>query len=314
MLKAKQKTLSVADRRIWEIDFVRGVLIIGMLVDHFMFFLGMFGGLYAEGIVPSWLQGLSDFAYHYWRNEAKIAVRFIGLFLFFLLTGISSKFSRSNLKRSLICIGFGIFLSLVYMTYSLISGNRYYSIFGVITCLGVCMLLYWAGKALYLKLGKDEKYWKWWALGIGIAMSIAGFIMNLCVSTDLRFGHIFLSMFGEFNPNNGTGSNNPLTFGTAIQTIIGSYAWGNDWLGILPYLGFTFIGGFVGEHIYANRKSIFLRKDPEKNQNFNAKAIRKTWVINWLGAKTFIIYVIHPVVIVLFLGIIFFIATGRLPF
>lgn len=314
MLKIKQKTILVADRRIWEIDFVRGILIIGMLVDHFMFFLGMFAGLYAEGVVPSWLQGWSDFAYHYWRNEFKIAVRFIGLFLFFLLTGISSKFSKSNLKRSLICTGFGILLSLIYMTYSLISGNRHYSIFGVITCLGVCMFLYWAGKAIYLKLKKEEKNWKWWALGIGIVLSIGGFIMNLCVSTDLRFGHIFLSMFGEFNPNNGTGSDNPLTFGVAIQTIIGSYAWGNDWLGILPYLGFTYIGGFIGEHVYFNRKSIFFRKNVEKNQSFNEGAIRKTWFINYLGSKTFIIYVIHPLVLVLIVGIIFLIGTGRLPF
>ena len=313
MLKIKEKTISKTDRRIWEIDFVRVVLIIGMVIDHFMFFLGFFPGLYPAGSIPEWLMNISNFANAYWNNEFKVGVRFFGLLLFFLLTGISSKFSRSNLKRSLICTGFGVLLSLVYMTFSLITGNRHYALFSVITCLGVSMFLYWAGKAIYLKLAKDDKNWKWWALGIGIALTLGGFIMNLCVSTDLRFGHIFLSMFGQFNPGQFN-SEEDLTFVHALQTIIGSYKWGNDWLGLLPYLGFTYIGGFVGETVYACRKSVFFRSNQEKNQKFNATAIRKTWVINWLGSKTFIIYIIHPIVFVLLFGIIFSIAAGRLPF
>ena len=309
----KEKTISKADKRIWEIDFVRGVLIIGMVVDHFMFFLGFFSSLYPAGSLPEWLMNVSNFAHDYWENLFKVAVRFFGLFLFFLLTGISSKFSKSNLKRSLICTGFGILLSLGYMTYSLISGNRHYALFSVITCLGMAMFLYWAGKALYAKIKGSDENWKWWSLGIGCALTIGGFIMNLCVSTDLRFGHIFLSMFGQFNPGRFD-SEETLTFSHAVQAIIGSYKWGNDWLGLLPYVGFTYLGGFVGEHIYANRKSIFFRKNQEKNRSFNATAIRKTWVINWLGAKTFIIYIIHPGVIVLLLFIVFSISAGRMPF
>lgn len=313
MFHPKQATIEKADKRIWEIDFLRGVLIIGMVIDHFMFFLGVFATLYPEGSLPIWLLNTSTFADAYWGNEFKIVVRFIGVMLFFFLTGVSSKFSKSNLKRSLICTGFGILLSLGFMVYSLVAKENHYSLFGIITCLGVSMFLYWAGKTLFTKINKGEKNWKWWSLGIGVALSLIGFIINLCVSTELRFGHIILSMFGQFNPGRFD-SEEPLTFSHAILTILGFYKWGNDWMGLLPYLGFTFIGGFIGEHVYENRKSIFFRKNPEKNKEFNAKAIRKTWVINYLGSKTFIIYLIHPIVIVLLMLIVFSISAGRLPF
>lgn len=313
MNKIKQKMVEKADRRIWEIDFLRGILIIGMVIDHLMFFLGFIPSLYPAASVPNWMANVGSFAEAYWNNEFKIAVRFAGLALFFMLTGISSKFSRSNLKRSLFCVGFGVLLSLIFLIYTLVSGNHHLALFAVITCLGTSMFLYWAAKAIYTKVKKSEVNWKWWALGIGLVLTIGGFIMQLCVSTDLRFGHIFLSMFGEYAPG-VSHSDEPLTFSHAVQVFIGSYQWGNDCLGLLPFLGFTFLGGFIGEHVYEKRISIFFRKDPEKNRQFNAIAIRKTWVINWLGSKTFIIYVIHPIVIALVLGIIFSIAAGTLPF
>ena len=313
MKNPKKATIEKADKRIWEIDFLRGVLIIGMVFDHFMFFLGMFAGLYPEGSLPQWLINVSSFANAYWLNNVKIVIRFFGVALFFLLTGISSKFSKSNLKRSVICMGFGVLLALGFMAYSLISGNNHYALFGIITCLGFSMFAYWGVKTLYTKIKKTEDNWKWWSLGIGCALALTGFIVNLCISTNLQFGTILLSMFGHYNPGRFD-SLEPLTFGKALLTIIGFYKWGNDWMGILPFVGFTFIGGFLGEHLYSIRRSIFFRKDETRNIEFNRKAIKNTWLINWLGAKTFIIYIIHPVIIVLLLLIVFSISAGRLPF
>ena len=309
----KAKIIEKADKRIWEIDFLRGILIIGMVIDHFMFFLGAFGGLYPADAIPAWLANVSNFATNYWNNDVKLVIRFIGVILFFMLTGVSSKFSKSNLKRSLICMGFGILMSLAYMTYSLISGNSFYILFGILTCLGFGMFTYWGLRALYIKIFKDEKNWKWWSLGIGCVFVLVAWIINLCISTDLRFGHIFLSMMGQYDPGNFDASE-PLNFQNVVLTILGFHHWGNDCQGILPWVGFTMIGGFIGEHVYAIRKSVFFRKNEEKNVEFNRKAIKNTWVINWLGSKTFIIYILHPIVIILLLLIVFSISCGRLPF
>ena len=116
-----------------------------------------------------------------------------------------------------------------------------------------------------------------------------------------------------FNPGYFDSSSEPLTFGNAILTILGFHIWGNDWMGIFPFVGFTFVGGFLGEHLYSIRKSIFFRKNPERNESFNRNAIKNTWFINWMGSNTFIIYIIHPVVIVLLMLIVFSISAGRLP-
>ena len=313
MVSPKQATISKADRRIWEIDFLRGILIIGMIFDHFMFFLGEFGSLYPVGSVPEWLVNVGNFAHAYWWNEVKTAIRFIGVLLFFFLVGVSSKFSKSNLKRALICTGCGIALSLIFMTYSLIFNDNHFSLIGVITCLGLAMLIYWAGKALHIKIHKGETNWKWWALGIGISLLVIGITINLVSARDsLRFGRIFNAMWGEYNTNCDDTQRNLKLWQVPI-IIIGYFRWGSDWLSILPFLGMTFIGGFIGENVYSDRRSIFFRKDLEKNKSFNETAIRKTWLINWMGAKTFIIYFLHPVVIILLLLIVFSISCLSLP-
>lgn len=313
MKNPKTSTIEKADKRIWEIDFLRGVLIIGMIIDHFMFFLGDFPSFFPDGSLPTWLLNVSAFAFTYWRHEAKLAIRFVGIILFFMFTGVSSKFSKSNFKRSMICMGFGILMALGWMAYSLISGNSHYVLFGVITCLGFSMFAYWGVKTLYTKIRKCENGWKWWALGFGVVLALTGIIVNLCISTSLKLGHIFLSMCGQYAPGYFDSVSEPLTFRIVVLNFLGFHNWGNDWMGILPFVGFTFIGGFIGEHFYATRKSLFFRKSEEKNRSFNQTAIRKTWVINWMGAKTFIIYIIHPVIIVLLLLIVFSISAGQLP-
>lgn len=303
-------------KRIWEIDFVRGVLIIGMLIDHFMFFLGDFmPQIFANTTLPVGLNNVASFAYTYWHHPAKLAVRYVGLLLFFTLVGISSRFSKNNLKRGLLTFGFGVLMALGMMVFSLISGNSYYALFTIIACLGACMLIYYGVRQLFLCAfkGKEEN-WKWWSLGIGGALMLTGFIIHLCIRVvDLKFGNIFLTMMGQYVPGIWD-SSQPLDPAKIPLIILGIEKWGNDWLGLLPYVGFTFIGGFIGEHFYKEKKSLFFRTNPEKNSNFNDKANQKTFIVNWLGQKTIWVYIIHPFVIIPIVFVIFWIATGQWPF
>ena len=54
-VKSLERKEANDSKRIWELDFLRGIIILGMVFDHFMFFLGMFSSLYAEGSLPLWL-------------------------------------------------------------------------------------------------------------------------------------------------------------------------------------------------------------------------------------------------------------------
>ncbi len=304
------------NKRIWEIDFVRGVLIIGMVIDHFMFFLGgLVPNIFANTVIPQWLISTSDFAYAYWTHPAKLAIRYLGLLLFFTLIGISSRFSKSNLKRGLLTFGFGVVMALGLLIFSSISGVHYYALFPIIACLGASMLMYYGAKQLFVKVIKiKEEQWKWWSLGIGAVIVITGFTLNLVFTTyEYRFGHIFLTMMGQYTPG-------PWNSDTALEpikyplVILGIEKWGNDWLGLLPYSGFTFIGGFIGEHFYAEKKSLFFRTNEEKNLAFNDKANEVTKPINWLGNKTIWVYIAHPFVLIPPIFVLFWIATGQWPF
>lgn len=303
-------------KRIWEIDFLRGVLIIGMLVDHFMFFLGnlvpdLFGGISA---LPEWLQNVANFAHIYWKNPVKVSIRYVGVALFFFLVGVSSKFSKSNLKRGLLCTCFGILMSIGLVIVSKVGNIQYYALFPIITCLGVAMLSYWLFKAVFILANGKINHWKWWSFAFGILFVSIGFAVNLKNSTEpLQPGKIFLAAMGDFRPGSWD-SNVELAAVDYPSVIFGASAWGNDTLGIFPYVGFTFLGGFFGEHFYNVKKSMFFRKNEEKNISFNSNALRKTKVINWLGGKTIWVYIFHPVVLIPIIFVVFWIACGRWPF
>ena len=304
------------NKRIWEIDFVRGVLIIGMIVDHFMFFLGsLVPGFFANVNMPEWLIGTANFAWAYWVHPAKWAIRYVGLLLFFTLVGISSRFSKNNLKRGLLTLGFGVAMSIVLLIFSTISGIHYYALFPIIACLGASMLLYYGAKQLLIKAIKiKEDNWKWWSLGIGAAIVLIGAIINLHFAQEqIRFGNIFLIIMGYLTPGSWN-SDTALEPAKYILVILGVEKWGNDWLGLLPYCGFTFIGGFIGEHFYKEKKSLFFRKNEEKNLAFNDKANEVTKPVNWLGNKTIWVYILHPIVLIPIVFVFFWIATGQWPF
>ncbi len=108
-------------RRLWEIDVIRGIALILMIVYHFFYDLNVFFNFniaYDKG--PIFLIG-------------KIAA-----ILFILVAGISSSFSKNNILRGLKLITWGCIIFLV--TYIVVPGSNI--VFGILQFLGVCLLLY----------------------------------------------------------------------------------------------------------------------------------------------------------------------------
>lgn len=117
-------------KRIDIIDALRGLAIILMVFHHAFFDLVEFLG------APDWLffNPVFDFLHYI----------FAGLFIF--LSGVSSRFSRSNLKRGLKVIIIALVITL--MTY-LIDMPVY---FGILHFLGFCMVLYGLTRKLWDKI------------------------------------------------------------------------------------------------------------------------------------------------------------------
>ncbi len=118
-----------APRRIWEIDFLRGLAIILMVGYHLLFDLGEFRG------VERFLGFSTDLSTLAWT----IAQYFFAT-VFVALSGISSTLTRSNVRRGLRLLAVSLAVSAV--TYVFDPASAVY--FGILQCLAVSMLLYGA--------------------------------------------------------------------------------------------------------------------------------------------------------------------------
>lgn len=108
-------------RRLHLLDAFRGFLMINMIAYH-----GMWDLVYLFGVKAGWYAGTPKYL---WQQ-------FI-CWSFILLSGFCWSFSRNHLRRGLLVFGGGAVISLV--TCILMPENRI--LFGVLTCIGSCMIL-----------------------------------------------------------------------------------------------------------------------------------------------------------------------------
>jgi uncharacterized membrane protein len=106
-------------RRIDAIDALRGLAVVLMVVHHALY------DAHALLDGPAWL---------YW-NPVFAALHYIFAGVFIVLAGVSSRFSRGNLRRGLLCAGAAALVSAA----SYFAGDTVY--FGVLHLLAACILL-----------------------------------------------------------------------------------------------------------------------------------------------------------------------------
>ncbi|MBO2526681.1 MAG: hypothetical protein CW335_00660 [Clostridiales bacterium] len=149
-------------KRIWELDALRGICIIGMIVVHLFYDLSAFGGKSID--LPKWF----------------LLIRQYGHILFVLISGICATLTASTtFKRGLAVFCAGLLVSYVTFFMDCVLGITNIRIwFGILHMLGVCMMLY----PLFRKL-------PYWATAlIGVIFIVLGYWMQtLTVSVDFLF-------------------------------------------------------------------------------------------------------------------------------
>lgn len=199
-------------KRIWELDALRGLCVLGMVAVHFIFNMVEMFGLFAWEY-PDWFVLLKEW----------------GGLIFLLISGICVTLGSHCLRRGLVVFGCGLVCTAVtwaavqlgFMDTSMIIW------FGVLHCLGACMLLWPAFSRLPV-----------WLLAIfGTVLMTVGFYFLNSVTVDTWM----LIPLG-------------LTF-PAFAT--------PDYFPLLPYFGLFLMGAVLGKLLYKNKTTLFPRVNPQ---------------------------------------------------
>ena len=264
------------ETRIHEIDFIRGILICLVVMDHIFNFTMNFSSGWAgvEHLQPYW--ALNQAMHFYWDHPVRMVVRWLCLISFCFISGISCAFSKSNSKRAMQMVGIW---ALLFIVTNIIRGALLANNFDTsVTCFridfNVIGVLAWS-TLLYCFF--EKKNWVWL-----LVVALIGLALHpLCqVLSQTEFGHqTYVPFLWRPYVNEGE-----IAGSTALMQA--------DHMPLFPYLGFFFLGAMVSKLTYAkDKKSYFKRYNWERP-------------ICFIGRHTLIIYGTHVLVIFAVLSLI----------
>ena len=200
-------------KRIWELDFLRGVLLWGMIAIHLIYDLVDLYG------VIQWEQPA---AYLLFKNRFGIS--------FVVLSGLCATLGRNSVRRGIKVFACGMVCSLAtyLMVQAGMAGRGLLIYFGVLHCLGVCMLLW----PLFKKLPT------WVLVVLGLIMVIWGESLR---SVSFSWATWLF----------------PLGFKAP------SFA-SSDYFPLLPNFGHFLLGSVLGRVFYKEKRTLLPKVDPEQ--------------------------------------------------
>lgn len=243
-------------KRIALLDLIRGIAIILMVIYHMLFTFG-----YVLDF------NLFKIIFDFFEKTFLVSL-FAGLFI--MISGISSSFSKSNVKRGLKTMGAALLVSFVTAIILPLMGYEKLEIyFGILHFLAVAMLL----SPLLMKLAdKIPAY-------IGIPAAIILFLLTRNISQ----GYIGLTAQLSFTLPDVL-RNSPFLFPLGI---VEKGLSSSDYFPVFPWIFIFYVGIYLGKKI--ERSTL-----PERfYKTINAP-------IEWVGRHTLIIYMAHQPVIFLY--------------
>lgn len=204
-------------KRIWELDALRGIFILGMIAFHLAYdLINLFG-------IVELKDPVSQALYRFGNNWAGAPFLFI--------SGICVTFSSRPVRRGLQVIGCGMLVTAVTVGMYLLhfAGKGIIIYFGVLQCLGVCMLLW----PLFRKLPTPA------LAALGIILAAVGLYLKYNVRVDFPW---------------------LIPFGVISRTFSSS-----DYFPLMPNFGYFLIGAALGRRFYPQRKSLFSSSIPPSN-------------------------------------------------
>lgn len=283
----KEKT-----KRVWELDFLRGVAVILMMFDHLMVDAGyqLEGAVDLSAVKSPFIKELISLADFYWGDfgQCRDVLHYVFVSVFLLLVGISCTFSRSNLRRALevgLCAyGFTAFSALFSDSF----GDPLFGmdLFGQAIVSGILHVIFFSILIESTVRGLwDQNYF---VLAVGAAIVILGLVLG-------RGGKVDYVEWDALQI--------PKFFSVYPSIIFGKIGAGADYFPIIPYAGIVLIGSYIGKAFYCERKSIMPRLDGKWNKP-----------VNFVGRHALWFYIGHQLVLFPLLVLICLASGGKLLF
>ena len=237
-------TAYVKPKRIWEVDFVRGLMILFVVWDHFMWDIADIGSSVYNTKLFSWLYELTV---KYYGGSLRAVTHDVFVTMFVFTSGVSCSFSRSNGKRALkMCIFAALFSAVTYAA-SAILQTDITIYFNVIHVIALSVAIYAGIEWIWSKLTKN---WQ---------KNIFGVVFFAVTMTALVLGHCTDNMNVNwiqyvFDPNRKS-----QWLENAVQTV----RWGGDYWSFIPSFGWFLVGVLLGKVAYRERKSVFPSVNPK---------------------------------------------------
>lgn len=236
--------LEPAQKRIWEVDFFRGLMILFVVWDHFMWDVAIVAGGNYKTAFFQWLLQLRT-VYLGGTLRATVHAAFVNMFIF--TSGVSCSFSRNNLKRAIKMVVVAVFLTASTAAVSSMFGYNITIKFNVIHVIALSVALYCL---LELWQKHCRKNWQ---------KNLYGAVVAALIVVSLAVGH----MANKFPWENTS----KIWFFLAEHHMevpgFGSFTGGDYWP-FLPAFGWFLIGAVLGKWVYRERKSLF----PSVNEKY----------------------------------------------
>ncbi len=252
-------------KRVWELDFLRGVAVIAMLFDHFMcdfVYLPWWFINYRE-IDSPFIHAMVNFANAYWDSAFRFWAHYIFVFIFLFLVGTSCAFSRDNVKR-------GSMLAVVAMAFT--GGSMVLRVMGVLEDGIIFGILDCIALSILCAAAVDNATKRVKPLNIYAPLVIGVTILAVGISQE------FWLM--EYNYDSSFDASHMIGY------ILGTHAYGDDWFGLFPYVGAVLVGMYWGKTAYAARESLLPMLDGKWNKPFR-----------FVGRHALIFYILHQAVL-----------------
>ncbi len=191
-------------KRIWELDALRGLCLLGVIAVHLIFDLTVLYPI-MDWRYPEWFSFLQE-----WGGT-----------VFLVLSGVCVTLGSRSVRRGAIVFGAGMLITAVTCGMCALgfTGSSIVIYFGVLHCLGICMLLW----PLFRKAPR------WLLAVLGVAF----------VALGLYFSALWVESQWLF----------PLGLKYRGFT-------SGDYFPIFPHLGFFLLGAFLGKTVYAKKQTL----------------------------------------------------------